>query len=256
MRNYIQAFRDAFHSGFLTEGAIEKHVERHIRIDEMLPDFASFFYVIELPSQKYRFMGRHQVNVSGYTNEEFMERGIELFLSRLHPEDASILLNNIYPSYAHVLADFSESQRTELQLQYNYRFKRKGSDYLNLMEQVYVLELDDAGGPALMLGNVIELDNKGVLPVRFVCKRINEFGCPEIIDSEVFTPGPDQLDILTGRELEVLCKIANGNTSQEIADVFFISKHTVDTHRRNLLRKLDCKTTVELVRVAFVNGLL
>lgn len=256
MRNYVQAFRDVFGSGFLTEGAITKHVERHVRLDAMLPDFASFFYVIELPSQKYRFMGRHQVNVSGYSNEEFMERGIELFLSSLHPEDAPILLDDIYPSYAHVLADLSKLQRKEVQLQYNYRFKRKGGDYLNLMEQVYVLELDDAGGPALMLGNVIELDSKVVLPVRFLCKRINEFGCPEVIYSKTFASNSDQMDTLTGRELEILCKLAHGNSSREIGEMLCISKHTVDTHRRNLLRKMNCKSVVELVRVAFNNGLL
>ncbi|MBG0790004.1 MAG: hypothetical protein H0S80_05835 [Desulfovibrionaceae bacterium] len=231
-------------------------MERHIKLDAMLPDFASFFYVIELPSQKYRFMGRHQANVSGYSNEEFMECGIELFLSRIHPEDAPILLNEIYPSYAQILADFSAPQRTELQLQYNYRFKRKGSVYLNLMEQVYVLELDDAGGPALMLGNVIELDGKSVLPVRFVCKRINEFGCPEILYSKTFASGFDQMDTLTGRELEILCKLAHGNSSKEIGELLSISRHTVDTHRRNLLRKMECKSVVELVRVAFNNGLL
>lgn len=254
--NYIRAFQDIFRSGFLTEDAVKKHVERHARIDQMLPDFASFFYVLELPCQKYHFMGRCQVNVSGYTNDEFMEKGIGLFLERLHPDDARILMNDIYPSYVKILSELTEIQRKESQLQYNYRFKKKGGDYLNLMEQIYVLELDDAGAPAILLGNVIELDAEDVLPVRFSCKLINEFGCPEVIYSKAFASGPEELDTLTGRELEILCKLANGKTSQDIADLLCISKHTVDTHRRNLLRKLECKSVIELVKVAFTNGLL
>lgn len=54
---------------------------------------------------------------------------------------------------------------------------------------------------------------------------------------------------LSNRELEVLQLIAKGLTSKDIAAHLTISKFTVDTHRKNLLQKLDVRTTSELVRL-------
>lgn len=59
---------------------------------------------------------------------------------------------------------------------------------------------------------------------------------------------------LTNREKEILNLISNGMTSQEIAKTLFISPRTVETHRANLLQKLDIKNTAGLVRFAIENG--
>jgi DNA-binding NarL/FixJ family response regulator len=60
---------------------------------------------------------------------------------------------------------------------------------------------------------------------------------------------------LTRREIEVLKLIASGNTTNEIAERLFISAMTVETHRRNLLQKLQLKNVAGLVRYAVENGL-
>jgi DNA-binding NarL/FixJ family response regulator len=56
--------------------------------------------------------------------------------------------------------------------------------------------------------------------------------------------------VLTRREKEVLGLIADGMTNAEIAQKLFISVTTVDTHRKNLLAKLEAKNTASLVRIA------
>ncbi len=56
--------------------------------------------------------------------------------------------------------------------------------------------------------------------------------------------------VLTRREKEVLELIADGMTNNEIAKKLFISVTTVDTHRKNLLAKLEAKNTASLVRIA------
>jgi DNA-binding NarL/FixJ family response regulator len=60
---------------------------------------------------------------------------------------------------------------------------------------------------------------------------------------------------LTKREEEVLKLIADEYTNPEIAKMLYISIRTVDTHRRNLLEKLNVKNTAGLVRYAIKNGL-
>jgi DNA-binding NarL/FixJ family response regulator len=64
---------------------------------------------------------------------------------------------------------------------------------------------------------------------------------------------PEQL---TRREREVLQLIAEENTNPEIAEKLFISPRTVDTHRRNLILKLNVKNTAGLVRYAIKHELV
>ncbi len=60
---------------------------------------------------------------------------------------------------------------------------------------------------------------------------------------------------LTARELEVIKYISQGLTNQQIAKELFISPRTVDTHRTNIMRKLDVHNVASLIRFAFQNGL-
>jgi DNA-binding NarL/FixJ family response regulator len=61
---------------------------------------------------------------------------------------------------------------------------------------------------------------------------------------------------LTPRELDVVKLIAEGHTSEEIAEILFISKKTVDRHRANMLEKLGMRNRVELTRYAIRRGLV
>lgn len=59
---------------------------------------------------------------------------------------------------------------------------------------------------------------------------------------------------LTKREQEILKLLAGAYTTPEIAEKLFISPYTVDTHRKNLLSKLNLKNTPALVKYALENG--
>lgn len=67
-------------------------------------------------------------------------------------------------------------------------------------------------------------------------------------------PGP--LDVLTGREREVLVGVALGRTNKEIAGELGISHRTVETHRESLMRKLGIKTVAGLTKLALETGLV
>ena len=60
---------------------------------------------------------------------------------------------------------------------------------------------------------------------------------------------------LSQREQEVLEYIVKGKSSQEIASILSISNHTVSSHRKNILRKLELKSPVQLIAYALEHGL-
>ena len=61
---------------------------------------------------------------------------------------------------------------------------------------------------------------------------------------------------LTTRESEVLQLISHGLTTKEIASSLFLSSHTVDSHRKRLMEKMDARNTAVMIRLGFEAGIL
>ena len=61
---------------------------------------------------------------------------------------------------------------------------------------------------------------------------------------------------LSDRETQVLSHIATGLTNKEVGEVLFISGRTVESHRRNIMEKLDLRNTAEMIRYAIENELM
>lgn len=88
-----------------------------------------------------------------------------------------------------------------------------------------------------------------------------KFFCHKILDvimEKHFKPEPDNCDptILTARETEILKLIAHGQSTQTIADDLHLSPHTVQTHRKSIIKKLNIKSPTEFVIYAMDLGLL
>lgn len=62
--------------------------------------------------------------------------------------------------------------------------------------------------------------------------------------------------VLSNREREVLKLVAEGKSNKDVARLLFISVHTVERHRANLMRKLSLKKTADLVKYAIQKGLI
>jgi DNA-binding NarL/FixJ family response regulator len=63
-------------------------------------------------------------------------------------------------------------------------------------------------------------------------------------------------ETLTSREKEILIHLAQGLSSKDIAEKMFISPRTVDTHRTNIMNKLDIHNVAGLIRYAFQSGII
>lgn len=76
---------------------------------------------------------------------------------------------------------------------------------------------------------------------------------PESSNSLIFW---QRFQSLTKQEKVILKLVANGISNKDIGDQLFISKHTVNTHRKNIYKKLHIKTTSEIVKFSLVMDLL
>jgi DNA-binding NarL/FixJ family response regulator len=78
----------------------------------------------------------------------------------------------------------------------------------------------------------------------------------ELMDEWVEGGRSDPDDPLTPRELEVVKLIAEAYTNRQIAETLKVSEKTVESHRANVLSKLEMRDRVELVRYAIRRGLV
>lgn len=93
---------------------------------------------------------------------------------------------------------------------------------------------------------------------KFFCGQILEAikkACinTEDLDFESFSCDPISL---SERELEIIKLIAEGNTNIHIAEMIFLSPHTVNTHRKNIMAKLGVKNTAGIVMYAVKTNLV
>lgn len=96
--------------------------------------------------------------------------------------------------------------------------------------------------------------------------RGNKFFCGQILETiQKANINVDDLDvgsfsceavILSDRENEIIVLIAEGLTNEQIAEQLFLSKHTVNTHRKNIMGKLGVKNTAGIVMYAVKTNLV
>lgn len=119
--------------------------------------------------------------------------------------------------------------------------------------------------------NMMRLGAKGYLlkssPEGVIIESILEVNKGELYVSNLLKEKIDQINnfknrmaksrlSLTDRESQILQLIADGYTTQEIAGKLFLSFHTIENYRDNILMKLDVKNTASLVKKSVLLGLI
>jgi len=202
-------------------------------------------YILDFQKKTVPFQKR--VNeMLGYSPEEF---NFELPINFFHPDDYDIVTRLIK---ATVMFSIDNDVTKDLAFFLTYRAKHKSGGYVKVLRQTYIYESD-------VNGKVIS--NLSVLT------DISFMNASNKVDWQFDAPGLDKEkfkkyvtkqyeDFFSGRELDIIRQLKLGLISREIADKLHISKNTVDTHRRRILAKSNCKNTIELLNFCNQNGLM
>ena len=105
-----------------------------------------------------------------------------------------------------------------------------------------------------------QCEKEEIINALFTIHKGEKFFCNKILDVILEKQNTPSIDIaelnLSEREIEVITLITSGYSNKEIADMLFISIHTLYTHRKNIMKKLNFKSPVELVLLALDLGLI
>ena len=124
-------------------------------------------------------------------------------------------------------------------------------------EEEYYYKMVDAGAKGFLLKDSDISDVKdAILTVRKGGNYFSQELLYHVIQKIKHRENESKSANLSKREKEILFKICEGLSNQEIADNLFISKRTVDKHRANLLGKTNSKNTASLILFAIRNKLI
>ena len=134
-------------------------------------------------------------------------------------------------------------------------------------DEEYVRQILSAGARGFVLKNAGRKEIAEAVRSAYAGERFFSPGISKLIIEGFIKRDKEQLQAqeqlqthskqqLTKREIEVLQYIAQGFTNRKIAEALFLSIRTINTHRTNLMQKLDIHDTARLVRYAIETGLV
>jgi two-component system response regulator NreC len=128
-------------------------------------------------------------------------------------------------------------------------------------DEGYVLRALKAGARAYLLKDSAEEDlTRAIEAVRdgksFFSPAVSKVLLEDYVRKLQRAGMEDSYDLLSGREREVLQLVAEGKSSKEIAGLLNLSTYTVETHRSNIMQKLNLKGIPELILYAVRKGLI
>jgi DNA-binding CsgD family transcriptional regulator len=131
---------------------------------------------------------------------------------------------------------------------------RKDDEYIHILQQVTVVEVDTNGHPLFFLSYVHDISHlKKESSASLVIKSPHETLMLNYVFSKKLLK---RVRLFTGKEHEMLQLLSKGKQSKEIAQELKLSPHTVNTYRRNLLSKTCCVDTTALVSYCQMVGLI
>lgn len=202
----------------------------------------------------------HQMFIDGIKSLLVNEKGIKLVGEALNGKEVLSLLDKEKADIVLLDVNMPEMDGIEATKQIRQRYPLVKILMLTMYNnQEFVFGLMNAGASGYILKNT------GKAELLEAIKSVNEgktFYSKEVTETilQNFTKKPEEQRVeaahLTEREKDVLKLIAQEYNTQEIAAELFISTNTVETHRKNLLSKLQAKNIAGLVKFAIQTGLV
>ncbi|SFT35700.1 PAS fold-containing protein [Lishizhenia tianjinensis] len=252
---YHDLYKEIFETFREYEGTvIEDQINKLREFDSFLPPSQSFFIVSNTTKNSFEFVSENFEVVLGLEIDRMINEGINYWFSFIHPEDLEIWLNIMADLMLFTMTEVSPEERPLLHYTWSFRVKNKKGVYVKILEHQTPTFFDEHVKPVMGVAQLTVLEENQHSPMVATVKKLNANKEYETLFYKNYSQKLIATD-LSNRELDVLRLLALNKTSKEIGNQLFISSHTVDGHRRKILKKLDFSKTNELVSYCMKNQL-
>lgn len=213
---------------------------------------ADYYYLIfNLVTSTIEYVQEDITKVLGCLPEEFTT---EYSFVNIHPDDVSFFLN-VQNTAMKFFSQIQPEKSSKYKMRYDYRLKHTDGSYRRILQQVYNIQSSPEGGALRVLSVHTDITHLKT-STKPVLSFIGLDGEPSYIDVELQSAFKPTKPILTKREKEILKNLIEGHNSKTLSEKLFLSVETINTHRRNILRKTKTKSTSEVISKALREGWL
>jgi DNA-binding CsgD family transcriptional regulator len=215
-----------------------------------------YYFIVDFSSMKINYMSLTVQEIHGFDPENVVFQDI---LGETHPDDMIFVARAEAAAWNIVFNKIERSENKKYKISYCFRLKIHDGSYKLFHHQCIILTTDEEGNVCKTL-NIHTNINHLTTQNNYKVSAIGMFGEPSYMDIPLTLGEGNFLSskqlLFTKRETEVIQLMAAGLTSIEISEKLFISIHTVNTHRKNIMHKSDCKTVAQLVIKCITEGVI
>lgn len=211
-----------------------------LKLEAMMKKNNQFFYMGDVLQFQIKYTSKRSYQMFGIESEK-LEPGI--IFSNTHPDDQhrhTISRSRVFKLAGELFIGTDEYAIVSS----NLRFLNPQGAYTNTLVQAYLFK-NKAAPINTVYGLFIQTDIDWFGKIKhgynyYLGTNLSYFRVP---DKKLILTGC----IFTDREFEILILIKEGLSSEQISEKLFLSIHTIDTHRRNILKKSSKPNTSELI---------
>ncbi len=234
--------------------------KEQFKIDDYIKNYEAIgpfvYFISDYSRFNFTHVGGNTELLLGYKNEEIEGKGFGLTYKLVSLKDIVRLLRGASFFWKHFKSTPIDD-RKYLRVNYTLTYKRKDGSTFEGFQQNRPVLFNEKGDPIYFLNiitDISDLKSKLTPHEHYILNvknplKVEKFQI-KLEDSDIFDK------IVSPAEFKVLDLIAEGLRTKEIAEKLFLSEHTINIHRKNLLQKLDCSSSSQLVKRAMMAGIL
>ena len=214
-----------------------------------------YYFILNFFNFNLEYVHPTVQNIYGCNPNEFT---LTFIMDRMHSDDANEIKLKEQAAGEFFYNRIPTNKILRYKSSYTFRVKDKDGKWRQILHQCTPIQLSNQGRIHHSLSVHTDISFMNLPPDNRI-SFIGLHGEPSYYSlstepSRVLEP--EKGWFLSSREREIIKLLGEGYASKQIADQLSISTHTVDTHRRNLLKKTGTKNTLELTAICIKRGLL
>ncbi|MCR8666681.1 MULTISPECIES: LuxR C-terminal-related transcriptional regulator [Aestuariibaculum] len=233
--------------------SLEEHIQKIIELDEYLPYSSTFFCITNTRDLTFEYVSKNMTACLGLDKNLFDSQGMRYFWARMHPDDVEQWLQALNELMKFTLSEIALEDRSKMSYTWNYRLMNGDGIYMNIVQNTTPIEFDLANKPIIGLAHYTVLAPEIKMSICATAKKLNDKNEYETVYFNNFSQKL-LTDAVSNRERDIIRLLVLNYSSKEIAEKLNISSNTVDTHRRNILKKFNISSTGELIGIIKMNN--
>jgi DNA-binding CsgD family transcriptional regulator len=235
----------------------EKYLESTQMFDLMANNKNTVHLLFDVKNFKVLYCSDNFEAMTGFSTTEIMTKNVAFFFEIINKKDilfyfhfAKCLKKFMNQVPAKYLNEYGQMQWSGMTI------KTKSGKEIETMFRINPFERDESGFSRLCIITLEDVSpfmkQNGNYWARYEAGKTKKYYSSFFEGDTKFV----MKDILSDRELEVLKLIAGGKDTKEIAELLFISTHTVDKHRKNMIRRMGVRDSTGLFEICRLCNLI